>query len=363
MLAHSDVAAYLLEAGLFDRSATPVGSLRVLELSGRNRVLAVAGPGTAGYVVKQSDPRDGDFLAREVAVLRQLVEAEPRLAPYVPTPVFFDAQRRTLVCELVGDATDLAAFYARGRFPPLLARRLGGALALLHAVDPRALDEMPATRDTLGVGVPPNPPSLGVVLSMSDAGVELLRLLQASSELCERLADLNDSRDDVAIIHGDLRPNNCVAFSRAGAGRRTRIALVDWELARRGDPHVDLGAVLGEHLHVWLWSMSVFDGSDLRQAPHHARHPLDAMQPAIRAFWRGYLGTRQKQDAGPRPSLRRAVEFSAVRLVEVAFERAQTDAALDPRAGLALQLGLNVLRRPTEAAVHLFGLPFAEAAR
>jgi hypothetical protein len=363
VLRHTDVVAYLIDTALLDRSAIPPGGLRVLDLSGRNRVFVVAGHGTAGYVVKQSDPRDVDVLAREVAVLRQLVEAEPRLAPYVPTSVFFDARRRTLVCELLGDATDLAAYYARGRFPPLLARRLGSALALLHAVDLGALDEMQATHDMLGVGVPPNPPSLGLLLSMSDAAVELLRLLQGSSELSERLADLNDSRDDVAIIHGDLRPSNCVVFPREGAGRRTRIALVDWELARRGDPHVDVGAVLGEYLHVWLWSMSVFDGSDLGQAPHHARHPLDAMQPAIRAFWRGYLDRRRKQGVGPRPSLRRAVEFSAVRLVEVAFERAQTEPALDPRAGLALQLGLNVLRRPTEAAVHLFGLPFAEAAR
>jgi hypothetical protein len=363
VLWHTDLVACLIERGLLDRNAIPAGGLRVLDLSGRNRVFVVAGHGTPGYIVKQSDPRDVEFLAREVAVLRRLVEAEPRLATYLPTPVFFDARRRTLVCELVGDATDLAAYYARGRFPPLLASRLGGALALLHAVDLGALDEMPATRDTLGVGVPPNPPSLGLVLGMSDAGVELLRLLQGSSELCERLADLNNSRDDVAIIHGDLRPSNCVAFPRAGAGRRTRIALVDLELTQRGDPHVDLGAVLGEYLHVWLWSMPVFDGSDLGQAPHHARHPLDAMQPAIRAFWRGYLDTRRKQGAGPLPSLRRAVEFSAVRLVEVAFERTQTEPAFDARAGLALQLSLNVLGRPTEAAVHLFGLPFAEAAR
>jgi hypothetical protein len=193
--------------------------------------------------------------------------------------------------------------------------------------------------------------------------MELVRLLQGSPELCERLEALNESRDDVAIVHGDLRPNNCVVFPRLRAVRRTRIALVDWELARRGDPHVDLGAVLGEYLQVWLWSISVFDGSDLGQAPRHARHPLEAMQPAIRAFWRSYVDACRDQGAGPRPSLRRAVEFSAARLVEVAFERAQSDSALDPRSGLALQLALNVLGRPTEAAVHLFGLPLAEAAR
>jgi Phosphotransferase enzyme family len=360
VLTQSDVVAYLVERALLDPDASAAAELRVRDVSGpRNRVFVIAGGGTAGYVVKQSDSPAVDLLAFELAVLGRLVEAEPRLAPYLPTPVLFDTRRGTLVCRLVGDATDLSTYHGRGRFPPLLARRLGGALALLHSVDSSALRELPATRETLKGGVPANPPSLEEVLDLSDAAVHLLRLLQGSSELCERLAALNDSRDDVAIVHGDLRPSNCVAFPRAGARRRTRIALVDWELAGRGDPHVDLGAVLGEYLHVWLWSMSAFDGSRLAQAPRYARHPLEAMQPGINAFWRGYVHNAQ----GRPPSLRRAVEFSAVRLVEVAFEQAQTEAALDPRAGLALQLALNVLGRPREAAVQLLGLPFAEAVR
>jgi aminoglycoside phosphotransferase len=355
VLGHSDVAAYLLESGMFDRDAIPANGLSVLDASGRNRVFVVTGRGTAGYVVKQSDVRDHDLLAHEATVLRQVVAAEPRLAQVVPNPVLYDPARRALVCELVGDAMDLGAYHSRGRFPPMLAGAVGRALALLHGLSPEAVDALPAARQTAPLL---NPAPLELVIDMSDAGVQLLRVLQGSSELCDRLAELEGSGDASAIVHGDMRPSNCVAFPRPGARRRTRIALVDWESAHRGDPHLDLGAVLGEYLHAWLWSMWVLDGRDLARTARHARYPLSAMQPAISAFWLAYLD----QGDGPRPSVRRAIEFAAAHLVDVAFERAHMQASLDPRAGLALQLSLNLLRRPAEAAVELLGLPVLEVA-
>ena len=353
MLAHTDVNAYLLEAGLLDRDAIPASGLRVVDLSGRNRVFVVTGEGTAGFVVKQPDAREHDLLAHEAAVLRQLAIAEPRLAPSLPTPLLYDPVRRVLVCSLVGNGLDLSAYHARGRFPPMLARAVGTTLALLHGLSPEAVDKLPAARDARP---PRNPAPLELVLGMSDAGVRLLGVLQRSSELCDRLAELDRSRNLSAVVHGDMRPSNCVAFPRPGARRRTRIALVDWESAGAGDPHVDLGAVLAEYLHDWLWSMWMLDGRDLARTARHARHPLPAMQPAIRAFWRAYVA----HCPGPRPSVRRATQFAAAQLVEVAFERAQMQSSLDSRSGLALQVSLNMLKRPAEAAVHLLGLPGLE---
>jgi len=360
VLTRTNVAAYLIERGLLDPAV--VNGVRVLDVSGRNRVFVVTRPGASGYVVKQSGPRHVDLVAREAVVLRQIVASERRLAGCVPTPILFDPPGR-LVCELVGDATDLSAYHARGRFSPLLARRVAEVLALVHGLAPDAIEGFPHEPDTALHGVPQNPPTLEVLFDLSDASIELLRLMQGSGELCERLAELEGSWHQATVVHGDMRSSNCVAFAQPGARRRTRIALVDWEAARGGDPHVDLGVVLGEYLHVWLWSMSVLDGRDLHAAPRTARHPLSAMRPAIGTFWHTYIEARHVRGGGPQPSLRRAMEFSAGRLVEVAFERAQMDAGLDPRAGIALQLGLNILTQPSKAASDLFGLAAVEEAR
>jgi hypothetical protein len=361
VLTHADVPAYLVESGLLDHRAVTAGRVAVRDASRRNRVFIVSREGSAGYVVKQSDPREVDLLAREAVVLRQVAAAEPRLAGHVPAPVSYDAGARILVCDLVGDATDLGAYHLRGRFPPLLARGLAGILALVHGLGAEAIEEFPAHQDRALLGVPSNPPSLESVLAMTHEGVRLVRVLQGSAELCGRLEELERSWRPGSIVHGDLRPGNCVAFARPGARRRTRLALVDWEIARAGDPHGDLGAVLGEYLRAWLWSMPVVDGSDLAAAARHARHPLSSMQPAIRAFWRSYAEARRRAGTGPPPSLRRAVAFAAGHLVAVAFEHAQTHASPDARTGLAMQLSLNLFRRPAEAAVQLLGLPAAEA--
>jgi aminoglycoside phosphotransferase (APT) family kinase protein len=361
VLTHADVPAYLVESGLLDRRAVTAGRVKVRDASRRNHVFIVSGDGTAGYVVKQPDPRDVDLLAREAVVLRQVVAAEPRLAARLPAPVSYDAARRILVCELVGDATDLGAYHARGRFPPLLARRLAEALALLHGLSPCAIDEFPAARNCALLGVPPNPPPFEHLLNSSDEAVRLLRTLQGAPELCERLEELERSWHAGCVVHGDVRPGNCVAFSRPAARRRTRLALVDWEAARGGDPHGDLGIVLGEYLDDWLWSMPVLDGRNLTDAPRHARHSLSAMQPAIRAFWDAYAQARRRDGTGAAPSLSRAVAYAAGHLVGLAFEHAQTQSGPDARTGVALQLSLNLFERPAEAAVRLLGLPAAEA--
>ena len=360
MLSHSDVADYLLETGLLDPDSVAASDIRVLDVSGRNRVFVVAALGTVGYVVKQPEAREHDLLAREAAVLRQVVQAEPRLARFVPTPVLHDPARRVLVCELLGDAVDLAAYHARGRFPPLLAHGVGCALGLLHGLSVATVDDLPEAPGSAFPGLPGDLPSLELVLDMSDAGVRLLGLLQGSTELCERLAELEQSWQAFGIVHGDMRASNCVAFPRVGRRRRTRIALVDWESARAGDPHLDVGIVLGEYLCAWLWSMPILDGSNLAHAPRYARYPLVAMQPAVRRFWFAYLGARHVGRPSTRPSLRRAIEFAAAHVVQIAFDRAQVDSSLDPRAGLALQLSLNMFRRPTEAAVQLLGLPIRD---
>jgi len=352
VLTHANVARYLCERGLLRRAA----EAGVLDASGRNRVFVVSLRAGGGFVVKQSEDRDETLLPREAGVLRRVVAAEPRLAGRVPTAVSYDGSQHILVYELLGDSMDLGAYHARGRFPPLLAREVGRALALLHRLGPATVDGYPVQRDDVLPGIPRDPPTLDQMLRMSDAAVRLLALLQRATELRERLAELQASGETVATVHGDARPSNCVAFPPPGTRRRTRVALVDWELARAGDPHIDLGTVLAEYLHTWLWSIPVIDGAGLPQAPRYARRPLRAMQPAIGAFWLAYT------DTGPPASLRRAIEFAAGHLVAVSFERAQTQPTLDPRAGLALQLSLNLLRRPTEAAAHLFGLdPLAGA--
>ena len=165
--------------------------------------------------------------AHEAAVLRQLATAEPRLAPSLPTPLLYDPVRRVLVCSLVGNGLDLSAYHARGRFPPMLARAVGTTLALLHGLGPEAVDKLPAARDARP---PRNPAPLELVLGMSDAGVRLLGVLQRSSELCDRLAEL------------DRLPESVGGRPRGHAPEQLRGVPAPWRAAA----HADRARRLGE---------------------------------------------------------------------------------------------------------------------
>jgi len=129
------------------------------------------------------------------------------------------------------------------------------------------------------------------------------------------------------------------------------LLLVDWELAGRGALGFDVGTVFAEYLHRWVGSIPIVEPADPARLVAHARHPLDRMQPAIRAFWTAY-GIAIPQ----RPTLRRVVELAAVRLLQTAIESAQ---ALDvPSAHVItiVQLADNMLRHPEDAALNLLGL-------
>jgi aminoglycoside phosphotransferase (APT) family kinase protein len=357
MLERSDIPAFLVERGLMGRNAGVGRVVRVDDASRRNRVFIArveAGTGT-GYVVKQSLPADAQYLANEASVLRELSRAGA--ADFTPTQVLYDPSRHVLVTELVGDAEDLARHHAARGFSPLLARAAGRVLTRLHGVAPETVPSLP-TAAGAPLGLPPDPPPLELVHALSGGGVELVRLVQSSDELCERLEQVRSDWRPESVVHGDVRWGNWIPAPAPGSRRRTRVTLVDWELAQRGDRCFDVGAMLAEYLFKWVTSITVADGRDLGRLPQFARHPLSEMRPAIRAFWDAYV----RGGVGGAPSASRVMRFAAARVVQLAFEEAQEHARLYPVAGPLLQLSLGILRRPTETAVRLLGLPVLQPA-
>jgi aminoglycoside phosphotransferase (APT) family kinase protein len=336
----ADVAGYLLQRELVSPSTVVDGGLRVVDASKLNRVFVVSAEGERGLVLKLAGDADDPGVAQEAAVLGRLPPA-----PWRPRLVEYDADAGVLIMEAAPGARDLARHHGAGRFPLGLAARTGQALGALHSLPMSVLDGLPALpRWTLDV----HRPDLYAVRAMSGAALELTANVQSSGELCALLDALADDACEESLVHGDVRWENCLALR--SAGRWSRLLLIDWEMARPGDPAEDVGAFLGEYLRFWLASMPE------QLAPGEARHPLAQMQPAIGAFWDAYARGRGRPADEPSPVLRRAVRFAAVRLLAAAFEESQRYADVQARANDALHLARNILRRPDEAAAHLLGL-------
>jgi hypothetical protein len=92
-----------------------------------------------------------------------------------------------------------------------------------------------------------------------------------------------------------------------------------------------------------------------------ARYPLEAIQPAIQAFWHAYV-RRMGFDANTsHRRLTRSVRYGAARLIQTCYESSQTQTQLMGTTRCMLQLSLNVLQRPLEASVHLLGIDLSES--
>jgi aminoglycoside phosphotransferase (APT) family kinase protein len=341
MLEQSDIAHYLLSLSVVKPQAVIEEDFKVVDVSRRNCVFLATTRSGPTFVVKQATSANVSALAREAAVL-DLLAGTPELAPHVPAVVRLD--QGCLVLRTRGGARDWNVH--SGRFPRLPARVLGRVLATLHQLPGDGLDPL----DPIwGLGL--REPSHELVLELSAGAQDVVRRIQGSDYVCERLEELRDTPTERAFVHGDLRWENCLALPAAGARRRTRVLLVDWEMASRSDPAYDVGSVLSEYLRVWVGSVPIVEPVDPGRLVEHARHPLSAMRPAIRDLWSAYRRSHPEP-----PPLRRIIDLCAVRLLQTAVERAQGMNWPSAHVVTLAQLADNMLRRPDEAAFALLGL-------
>ena len=349
MLEQSEIAHYLLSLGLVKPSAVVDGDLTIVDASRRNCVFIASTREGPTYVVKQAAPRTAPTLEHEAAVLRAFADGT-QLAGHVPVVVHHEPEAALLVLRSPAGARDWARENGGGRFSAGRAGALGRALAGVHAIPAEAIDPLPAGFDPLwGLSLPE--PSHDFLLDLSAGAKDLVERLQANVAMCARLAGMRRELPKHEFVHGDLRWDNCLAVAAPGARRRTRVLLIDWELAGRGAAAFDVGTVVAEYLCAWLGSIPIVRPSDPGRLEPHARHPLSRIRPAIQAFWSGY------RHVSPRPpAVRQVVEFAAIRLVHAAIERAAGLAAANAHVVTLVQLAENMLETPEEAALGLLGL-------
>jgi Ser/Thr protein kinase RdoA (MazF antagonist) len=349
MLKQADIAHYLLSLGLVKPTVVVDEEISVVDASRRNCVFLVAIRGGPTYVIKQASPRTARTLAHEAAVLRVLAEAT-ELATHVPMVVHHEPEAALLVLGTPGEARDWQTYLIAARFPHTPPRVLGRVLASLHRLPADSVEDLSHGVDPMwGLSLAEPPHEL--LLDLSAGSQELVARLQASRALCGRLHELREACSDCELIHGDLRWENCLAVPAPGSRRRTRLLLVDWELAGRGAAGFDVGTVLAEYLRYWVGSIPILEPADPGRLVAHARHPLSRMQPAMQVFWSAYgLATPQP------PTLRRVIELTAVRLLQTAVESAQGLVTPSAHVISLVQLADNMLRHPEDAALNLLGM-------
>jgi Ser/Thr protein kinase RdoA (MazF antagonist) len=352
VLGQAEVAPYLLRRGLLAAAAVVDGRVLVREVSSRNRNFAVEVDGGRSYLLKQGRSAEGAAtVAREAAVLEEVVGRGEEVERYLPTLVGYDPGEGVLALELLPGAEDLRARQVRlESFPEALGEGVGSALGALHR-ELRATYPPAPTPWVLSV----HRPDTGVFRDSSAANLQLIAVVQNAEGLGERLDELRQGWRVETLIHADAKWDNCLVAAD------DRLYLVDWELAVAGDPHWDLGTALAQYLSTWLYSIPVLGDEPPERFPALARLPLEGMKAAMRALCEAYTRAADGSPSLGDEALARTVAYAGARLLQSAFEATQFAPRMDSAAVLHLQLGSNLIERPVVAAERLLGLVAAPA--
>ncbi len=366
MLSDDEVVKYLRERALLHPRAA--GTPNVVDASRRNRNVQVSTDSDVGFFVKQGvGPDRAATVANEADAYHRLAgkAASNGLDRYLPRYYGYDPPRHLLVLGLVPGSQSLHEYHAtRGRFSVTLARALGDALGYVHGIPrPEGQNDRHSPVGKAPWVLSLHRPDLGVLQRLSSATIELVRILQQIPDLCGQLDSLRLEWKATTLIHNDIRWDNCLVYAASNTNRVTRLKLIDWELAGAGDPSWDIGCAFSEYLTFWLSSIPITGDTPPDRFLHLSRHPIERMQPAIRALWQSYL---LRLGADPDESavlLLHAVRYAAAKLVQSAFERTQSSAWITSDVICLLQLSLNILQEPNEAVATLLGIPTNDRGR
>jgi hypothetical protein len=352
---------YLLDRSFVSRESLVNGNLRLLDVSRRNldfKVIRKNGPSYFVKQIKSWTPGPIATIERE-ANFHWLLLNDPNfqpLAPLAPKCHSYDPDQHILIHELLTGGEDLSEYHQRvAAFPTEIGRLLGETLGRYQSQFAKVFEGSPPADFP---GVPPWIFTVHEILdepsdTLSRANCELIRIVRKHQAFVQALTSLQASWVADTLIHGDMKWENCVLTNSVPGAV---LHIVDWEMADWGDGYWDAGAILQAYLSHWIRSLPFDKSSSTSELTERALHPLEALHPAIDAFWSAYVKARDVAPAAVPELLQRSVRYAAARMVQSAFENMFRLERVTVTGIRLLQASFNVLSRPEEAIDELLGL-------
>lgn len=371
MLSIENALPYLIERGLLTPQTVLEGELLIANAARRNRNLRVTRKDGVSYLIKQPDDPTygGAYTLRCEAGFYSFCQEEPKVAELkslMPRMMYFDPERSLLALELFEGAKPLWSLYAKKdamSFPAHIASALGRALGLLHKTLrlPGAAEDARLNwlrRDAPWV-MQVHKPGPELLASISPANYQTLRILQTQENLSAHLDKLRRLWHTRSVIHSDIKSDNVLVLQPAPEDaadpKAVEIRLVDWETVQLGDPAWDVAGALQDFILFWVSSMTP-GAYTPEQLVTTARYPLIVLQSAMRMLWRGYRTTAELKPGDAEDLLRRAVQYSAARLIQSAYEMAMNAQTLPVTSVLMLQVSANILADPRAGQTEFYGI-------
>lgn len=358
MISQTEVIPFLLKSHRIQPASIIASDLKVMDISRRNQNFKVISKQTPSFLLKQGKHKNGTLTVSNEAKCYEWFHAEAAgkaFRPYLPNFHTYDTESHVLLLEYIPGMRDLRTHIGRvGRFSQEIAKKVGKALGTLHTCPPGKTMPLHNARAPWILDV--LYPRISDLRTLSSANLEAIKMIQRYPDFCDALDSLREEWEPHHLIHFDFKWDNILISTQEPDHRKRMLKIVDWELAQLGDPAWDVGTVFMDYLAFWLYSIPITGDIPPENFPQLAKQPIEKMQPALNAFWQGYVRTRGLNTDEAHHLLLKSIKFAAVRLVQTAYEVMQMNSKLTAPLLCLLQVSQNILKWPNEAIPQLLGI-------
>lgn len=364
-----NVVSYLLDKKLIYVSTIVKGDLKIVDVSSRNRDLKVMRKNNLSYLLKQPDLLDlssKETFRKECLLYSQVFSNRKleKIRTLVPQIVLYDYANNILALQLLTDGLPLSEImYNHNEYKcnENLFYSIGESMSCYHnAFHDYILKNgiphfLPRQLPLVFQLVYPTPHFLAYC---SPADIQLLKIIQHQKEYFKFLDEIESMWTQETIIHGDIRFDHVIASQIKKDSGLDTIRFVDWEMADVGDPAWDIAGILHDLIILWVLSMRSAGKASPEDLVSSTESLLQNIQLSVRSFMVGYNKYQQLPTLSNEALLLRCIKYLALRLLQRVHESLQFERELSITSTCVLQLSLNILREPQQAAVYLLGIPF-----
>lgn len=362
-----NVVTYLLEHKLINNNSIVDGDLQIFDVSRKNKNIKVIRKNDTSFLLKQSNPTDtqSSTTIKREALLYALMQNDEDFLPLLnisPRLIDFDVEKNLMITEFViGSSFRDYVLYAMNETDTKYVGLLGKTIANYHysfakKATNQKLKFLPRTFIFENLLIHPGPE---IFISLSQANMKLLKIIQKDQKIYDLLEGIVSSWDLQTLIHGDIKFDNIIiASSKKNTKSVNKILITDWEMATIGDPAWDIGSIFQEFVRLWLSLLPITGADSAEQLINISKESFQNMQKFLRAFWNGYYeGTDDKSAKELNELLIKSTNFCSLRLIQSAYEMLTSQSELNNLAVYMIQISSNILASTDNAITHLLGIP------
>lgn len=360
LLTEHNLFYYLLDKGMVDSQKVVDGEFTVRRNDSRNNNFLVNREyDHHPYFVKQVKAQDAEKTEtlRTEAHCYHLANTDARyqsLKNFLPRFFHYDAVNHVLVTEQVKEAISVFDYYFQGfnsKIPEIIADILASYHGTITTFPQQSPSPFFRQQKPWVFSVATTPPAFWPHEGQA-ASQQMIQLIHKNREYVQLLSQVENEWKPQALIHNDAKFNNFLISYNNEADDVRFIKLIDWELADIGDPLWDVATIFQSYLMLWVST----DAPDQALPPGMKKVTLPQVQPSIAQFWNRYAAQMKWSSGQAGSLLLKATRFCALKLIHACFETTPYSPSLQPMSVKLLQMSLNILRSPQDAAVRLLGI-------